>query len=171
MASEGGIRAGKAYVELFADDSRLSQNMAAAEMKVRRFGSTVEDIHVNKIGKSVTKTGKAMSSMGKAIGDSTHSMSMIGTESKAIGASMMVLNGLMSGPAGWISLLVAGAGIAAMELLKVRQHLDYFPILLHPVMRVIAVHIDPDVAFSKPERRPRPCRSRRTGRAVRGTAP
>jgi hypothetical protein len=44
MANEGGIRAGKAYVELYADNSKLVQGMKAAEGKLKAFGANVTAI-------------------------------------------------------------------------------------------------------------------------------
>ncbi len=38
MANTKGIRAGRAFVELFADDSRLVRGLRAAEAKIKAFG-------------------------------------------------------------------------------------------------------------------------------------
>jgi len=40
----GGIRAGKAFVELFADDSKLLRGLRAAQAKVEKFGNAVRGI-------------------------------------------------------------------------------------------------------------------------------
>ena len=44
MANESAIRAGKAYIELFADDSKLVRGMQAAEAKLKAFGNNVASI-------------------------------------------------------------------------------------------------------------------------------
>ena len=44
MSSTQAIRAGRAFVELFADDSKLVRGLRRAEMKVRAFGNAVAGI-------------------------------------------------------------------------------------------------------------------------------
>jgi len=41
MASQQGIRAGRAFVELFANDEKLKAGLARAEADIKRFGATV----------------------------------------------------------------------------------------------------------------------------------
>ncbi len=41
MATTQGIRAGRAFVELFADDSRLVRGLRASERKIKAFGSSI----------------------------------------------------------------------------------------------------------------------------------
>ena len=55
MATAQGIRAGKAFVELFADDSRLVRGLRRAEKKVKAFGDSVR-----KLGLKTTAVGSAM---------------------------------------------------------------------------------------------------------------
>ena len=55
MATTQGIRAGKAFVELFADDSRLVRGLRRAEKKVKAFGDSVR-----KLGLKTTAVGSAM---------------------------------------------------------------------------------------------------------------
>ena len=55
MATAQGIRAGKAFVELFADDSRLVRGLRRAEKKVKAFGDLVR-----KLGLKTTAVGSAM---------------------------------------------------------------------------------------------------------------
>ncbi len=55
MASKQGIRAGKAYVELFADSSPLAQGLRRAEMSVRKFGRSVSEM-----GRNMAMLGGAM---------------------------------------------------------------------------------------------------------------
>lgn len=44
MAKTNAIRAGRAYVELFADNSKLVRGLRAAEKKLRAFGSSVRNL-------------------------------------------------------------------------------------------------------------------------------
>lgn len=55
MAGQRGIRAGKAYVELYADNNRLSRGLKAASAKLKAFGA------------SVTAIGTRMASLGAMI--------------------------------------------------------------------------------------------------------
>ena len=41
MAAAQGIRAGRAFVELFADDSKLVRGLKAAQRRLRNFGASV----------------------------------------------------------------------------------------------------------------------------------
>ena len=42
--SARGIKAGRAFVELFADDSKLVRGLRAAEKKIRAFGDGIRNI-------------------------------------------------------------------------------------------------------------------------------
>src|SRR5690606_12261224 len=55
MAKAGAIRAGRAFVELFADDSKLAAGLRQASAKLKAFGA------------SVTSRGKQMPGIGAAI--------------------------------------------------------------------------------------------------------
>jgi len=44
MASPGGVRAGKAYVELALDDAQLQGGLRAAQAKLRRFGDSLSSV-------------------------------------------------------------------------------------------------------------------------------
>lgn len=44
MPPAGGIRAGKAFVELFADDRKLVRGLRAAQRKLKAFGASVRNI-------------------------------------------------------------------------------------------------------------------------------
>jgi TP901 family phage tail tape measure protein len=65
MASEKGIRAGKAFVEVFADSTKLVRGLRAAERQVKAFGRKVQDI-----GKSMMQLG-AMAAIPLAIASRT----------------------------------------------------------------------------------------------------
>ena len=55
MASTQGIRAGRAFVELFADDSKLVRGLRRAERKLRAFGDSVRNL-----GLKMAALGSAM---------------------------------------------------------------------------------------------------------------
>ncbi|MBI1374813.1 MAG: hypothetical protein GC159_18995 [Phycisphaera sp.] len=50
MPSTQGIRAGRAFVELFADDSRLVRGLRAAEKKLKAFGQGIRNLGLKVIG-------------------------------------------------------------------------------------------------------------------------
>src|ERR1035441_987110 len=55
MAESGAIRAGRAFVELFTDDSKLVRGLASAQKKLTAFGSQVAGL------------GKKMAALGSAV--------------------------------------------------------------------------------------------------------
>jgi hypothetical protein len=89
-ASSGAIRAGQAFVELFADDSRLTKGLRSAQARLQSWGA-----FVNRIGTQVFAAGSAalgafsgaaviFSQMGSALDDM----------SQRTGASIETLSGL-----------------------------------------------------------------------------
>jgi hypothetical protein len=54
-ASSGAIRAGRAFVELFADDSKLVRGLKSAEKKLKAWGTAVKDI-----GRKMAEVGAAV---------------------------------------------------------------------------------------------------------------
>ena len=44
MPQPGAIRAGRAFVELFADDSKLVRGLRRAEKRLRAFGAQIRDL-------------------------------------------------------------------------------------------------------------------------------
>ena len=50
MASSQGIRAGKAFVELFADDTKLVRGLRGAERKLKAFGAGVQSMGTKLFG-------------------------------------------------------------------------------------------------------------------------
>lgn len=70
MASPGGIRAGRAFVELFADDSKLVRGLKSAERKLKAWGAGIKDIGTKMaaVGAAVVTpllaSAKAFASMG-----------------------------------------------------------------------------------------------------------
>jgi hypothetical protein len=88
MASAQGIRAGRAFVELFADDSKLVRGLRSAERKLMAFGTAVKDIGAKlaKVGmvaltpmlasaKSFASAGSAMLEMSQRTGVSVEALS------------------------------------------------------------------------------------------------
>ena len=55
MAGTQGIRAGRAFVELFADDSKLVRGLRQAERRLRAFGDSIRNF-----GFKLTALGSAM---------------------------------------------------------------------------------------------------------------
>ena len=53
-ASSTAIRAGRAFVELFADDTKLVRGLRRAEAKIRAFGDKLQNIGRRMIGLGVT---------------------------------------------------------------------------------------------------------------------
>ena len=50
MASTQGIRAGRAFVELFADDSKLVRGLRRAEKKLKAFGDSIRNLGLKMVG-------------------------------------------------------------------------------------------------------------------------
>ena len=50
MSSSGTIRAGRAFVELFADDSKLVRGLKAAQAKLKAFGASVRAMGTKMMG-------------------------------------------------------------------------------------------------------------------------
>lgn len=73
MASDRGIRAGRAFVELFADDTKLVRGLRLAERKLRAFGQKVSRLGGSMMKLSAVVVGpllaasKAFSSMGDEV--------------------------------------------------------------------------------------------------------
>ena len=53
MANVGGIRAGRAYVELYADASKLQRSLKAAEIRLKSFGDSASSIGAQFMGLGV----------------------------------------------------------------------------------------------------------------------
>ena len=53
MANVGGIRAGRAYVELYADSSKLQRSLKAAESRLKSFGDSASSIGAQFMGLGV----------------------------------------------------------------------------------------------------------------------
>ncbi len=49
-ASAQGIRAGRVFVELFADDTKLVRGLRAAERKLKAFGTGLQSVGKSMLG-------------------------------------------------------------------------------------------------------------------------
>jgi hypothetical protein len=73
MASTQGIRAGRAFVELFADDSKLVRGLRRAEKKLKAFGDSIRNFGLKLAGLGTAMltpmlgAAKAFSSMGDQV--------------------------------------------------------------------------------------------------------
>ncbi len=73
MPSSKGIRAGRAFVELFADDRRLVRGLRAAERKIKAFGAGVRNLGLKMAGMGAAVlapmigAAKAFSAMGDQV--------------------------------------------------------------------------------------------------------
>jgi len=73
MPSAKGIRAGRAFVELFADDSKLVRDLRRAEKKLKAFGSSIRNLGLKMAGLGTAilapllGAAKAFSSMGDQV--------------------------------------------------------------------------------------------------------
>ena len=101
MAGDKGVRAGRAFVELFADDTKLAQGLRRAEMRVKKFGQSLQAVGKSMMGIGALITGpligaaKIFSSMGdslakmsKRTGFSVESLSQLGYAAEISGASI-----------------------------------------------------------------------------------
>jgi len=108
MVSPRGIRAGQAFVELFADDSRLVRGLKRAHAKLKAFGRSVQaigdgmrDVGLRVMGlgmavlaplagaaKAFASTGDALAKMSKRTGVSVEALSELGFAAGRSGTSM-----------------------------------------------------------------------------------
>ena len=108
MPQAGAIRAGRAFVELFADDSKLVRGLKRASAKLKAFGESVRNMGLKLAGLGVAiatpllASSKVFASMGDALvkmsartGFSVETLSELGFAADLSGASMEVLeNGI-----------------------------------------------------------------------------
>ncbi|OHB56825.1 MAG: phage tail tape measure protein, partial [Planctomycetes bacterium GWF2_50_10] len=77
MANTGAIRAGRAYVELFADSSKLIRGLKAAEKKLAAFGANIQKMGLGMagIGAAITMPLLKVAQFAGAMGDKLADMS------------------------------------------------------------------------------------------------
>lgn len=78
MATAQGIRAGRAFVELFADDSKLVRGLHRAEKKIKAFGDGVRKLGLKMAGLGMA-IAAPMAASGKVFGDFESQMKMVST--------------------------------------------------------------------------------------------
>ena len=101
MATAQGIRAGKAFVELFADDNQLVRGLRRAEKKVKAFGDSVRSLGLKTAGigsailapmgaaaKSFADMGSRLWDMSKRTGVSVEALSALGYAAEQSGAGV-----------------------------------------------------------------------------------
>ncbi len=108
MANTTSIRAGRAFVELFADDSKLVRGLRSAEQKLRAFGNGIRNLglKMTAIGaglltpligstKAFSTMGDSVAKMAKRTGLSVGTVSELGYAASQSGIEMSALeNGL-----------------------------------------------------------------------------
>jgi hypothetical protein len=90
MSSTNAIRAGRAFVELFADDSKLVRGLKAAQKKLQAFGASIRNIGLKMaaIGSAVLAPLLGAAKVFSTVGDSIAKMA------KRTGFSVETLSGL-----------------------------------------------------------------------------
>lgn len=101
MASASGIRAGLAYIELYANDARLVKGLNAAAAKLKAFGAAVQEIGTKMSlagaaivtpllasAKSFSDVGDALDKMSARTGISVEALSEIGFAAEQSGTSL-----------------------------------------------------------------------------------
>jgi len=108
MATSKGIRAGRAFVELFADDSRLVRGLKTAEAKVMAFGRSMQTLGKWMMGLSAavltplvgsaklfSNMGDAVAKMARRTGFSVENLSELGFAAELSGTNVETLeNGI-----------------------------------------------------------------------------
>ena len=106
MAAAQGIRAGRAFVELFADDTKLVRGLRSAEKRLKAFGASVQSIGTKIFGLGAaaiapllattnvfSELGDQLAKMSARTGISVESLSELGYAAEQSGADMETLEG------------------------------------------------------------------------------
>src|SRR3990172_2143715 len=106
MASAQGIRAGRAFVELFADDTKLVRGLKAAERKLKAFGAGVRSIGTKlfalgagiiaplvSASKVFADMGSDLVDMSQRTGTSVEALSELGYAAEQSGSDLATLEG------------------------------------------------------------------------------
>jgi hypothetical protein len=101
MANTGAIRAGRAFVELFADDTKLVRGLRAASAKLKAFGASISGMGRQMVGlgaalaaplaasaKAFAKIGGDIDDMSRRTGISTESLSAMGWAAQLAGSTL-----------------------------------------------------------------------------------
>jgi hypothetical protein len=103
-AAPGGIRAGKAFIELGANDTRLVRGLKAAQAKLRAFGAAVQGVGLRMMAfgaaglapltlavKRFASAGDTLDKMSKRTGLSAEALSELGFAAEQSGANLEAL--------------------------------------------------------------------------------
>jgi hypothetical protein len=106
MATSQSIRAGRAFVELFADDTKLVRGLRAAEKRLKAFGASVQSIGTKIFGLGAaaiapllattnvfSEMGDQLAKMSARTGISVESLSELGYAAQQSGTDMETLEG------------------------------------------------------------------------------
>jgi hypothetical protein len=101
MAGASGIRAGRAFVELFADDRALVRGLRSAQQKLAAFGAAVRGLGTQMLAlgagivaplalaaKSFADTGSQLNDMAARTGVSVEALGELGYAAQQSGASL-----------------------------------------------------------------------------------
>ena len=104
MAESSAIRAGRAFVELFADDSKLVRGLRAAQKKIRAFGESIRNMGLKLAGlgsvllvplvgsaRVFAEMGSHLWDMSKRTGLSVEALSTLGYAAEQSGAGVEAL--------------------------------------------------------------------------------
>ncbi len=129
MAGAGGIRAGRAFVELYADDSRLVRGLRSAQQKLAAFGAAVRGIgsQLALLGAGIlaplgvaahvfADTGSQLADMSARTGVSVEALSELGYAAQQSGSSLEDVEKSVRTMQRTITAAVAGSDQAATAL-------------------------------------------------------
>lgn len=129
MATGQGIRAGKAFVELFADDTRLVRGLKAAEQRLKAFGASVRALggKVMAAGAAIVTpllaaahqfagVGANLDDLSQRTGVSAEALSELGHAAEMSGASLESLAGALFRMRRRIANAASGGGPAVRAL-------------------------------------------------------
>ena len=151
--STGAIRQGRAFVELFTDDTKLKQGLRLAENSVKKFGTSVSHIGVSMMGAGAAilaplglavheyaKAGAELKEMSERTGVAVESLSALkyaasqtGTSLEALGNGLKMSQKLLGSSLGAKTL--AGFGIDAAKL-KALSPEDQFLALAEAISKI-----------------------------------
>jgi hypothetical protein len=132
MAGASGIRAGRAYVELFADDRALVRGLRAAQQKLAAFGAAVRSLGTKMLGlgaglvaplalaaKAFADTGSQLNDMAARTGVSVEALSELGYAAQQSGSSLEDVEKAIRVMQRTITAAVNGSDQAALALERV----------------------------------------------------
>ena len=106
MSTSQSIRAGRAFVELFADDTKLVRGLRAAEKRLKAFGASVQSIGTKVFGLGAaaiapllattnvfSEMGDQLAKMSVRTGISVEALSELGYAAQQSGTDMETLEG------------------------------------------------------------------------------